>query len=574
MPVTIRSSSKKAYSGPDPVLVKDQQLHLQSLLETYGMENFCAYMLWIRRKNPEPSEEEILPEGHWNRRLIPFKFNEIQHDIEQKKGKKNICLKYRQGGYTTYFINTRLLLPALLEPGTGSLLISQKNSYAAAHFRILKRAYRYFGAVDPYDNKANILTQQLHENLLHLQYSNRRELIFDQLDSSILCDSAEIEEVGQGLTLHHIVGTENARWPKNPEETLANVKEALVADGTLDLESTANSLGGYFYEECMRARDKQTKESEFTYFFHQWFWQNEYRTIPPMKESALSEEERDVKKKFRLDMEQMTWRRGKIIALRHNFKEKYPEDDITCFLVSGQNFFDVEVLAERLRELQYYKPLGVYSNGEYRVFHKRIRGRRYVIGSDVAQGILVTSDDTDFSAAVVLDEMTGEEVAAYRARLAPEDFANDLFDIATQYNDAMIGVERTGDGSSVLLTLDTQHLYPNIYKHREWWKREKKVIEIPGFPTNQKTRPIALNKLRQFVRTHPELVWDIEFVEEALRFIRNEKGKPAAAVGTHDDTVSARWVAHYVRLVNLGYLDPIGSPSEKYGQDAEDEAAA
>src|ERR1039458_7889885 len=102
---------------------------------------------------------------------------------------------------TTFFINRRLFLPAILDPGSGGLLISQTHGYAAQHFRILQRAYRYVGVVDPIDYEKNLLSRQLKENLLHLRYSNRKELIFDQIDSSILVESAEVEEAGQGITL-------------------------------------------------------------------------------------------------------------------------------------------------------------------------------------------------------------------------------------------------------------------------------------------------------------------------------------------------------------------------------------
>ena len=51
-------------------------------------------------------------------------------------------------------------------------------------------------------------------------------------------------------TYTHVVASEVARWEHNPEATLANLKESIPAGGTLDIESTANGWGGYFFEEC------------------------------------------------------------------------------------------------------------------------------------------------------------------------------------------------------------------------------------------------------------------------------------------------------------------------------------
>lgn len=67
--------------------------------------------------------------------------------------------------------------------------------------------------------------------------------MFDQLDSRLIVESAGKPEAGQGVTLHHLVGSEVARWPKMPEETMSNIIGGLVDDGTRDEESTANRSG-------------------------------------------------------------------------------------------------------------------------------------------------------------------------------------------------------------------------------------------------------------------------------------------------------------------------------------------
>lgn len=582
MPVTVIKSVKSAYHGPDPYIVQDDLQGLQTLLRVWGSEAFMRYFFWVLRKQerPDPSNLTKVKQG-WNKRLVPFSLNRIQQDINDRLAERNICLKARQVGYTTFFILRRLCLPAFTEPGVGCLLISQNSASVSKHFDIVKRTLRYFACEDPYNPSANDVHNRLMKHLLHTAYSNRRELIFDQLDSRVMTESAEVEEAGQGVTLHHVVASEVARWAttqeakqgakvSKPEEVLANVKEAIVLGGTLDLESTANGMGGYFYEECMRARENL---SEFNYFFHEWWWHDEYRAKVAIDPETFDAREQELYDKFKLDAYQLGFRRAKVLSLRHNFAEKYPEDDITCFLLSGNAFFEREVVAARYREVLHEPPIATLRNGEGRIFIRRKKGRRYLIGADPATGRQVNSQDTDFCAAVVIDIDTGEEVAAYRARTTPEDFAYDLEELARTYNNALIAVERTGDGGSVILTLNTQCQYTNIYKHREWFKRnrEKMVIEVEGFPTSPKTRPIALNKLAWFIREFPERIHDQTFLEEALRFVRDAKGKPAAEIGSHDDTVSARWIAYYVREVVLGYLDPLSSKKQKYGEIEEDQ---
>jgi hypothetical protein len=389
-----------------------------------------------------------------------------------------------------------------------------------------------------------------------------------------------VEEAGQGFTLQHLVCTETARWPGNPEETMANVKEALAAGGTHDIESTPNGMGGYYYEEYKRA-EQGGKDCEFVAHFHPWFWHDEYRIIDNvLTEEELNEEERRKQQLFNLDLEQMTWRRKKMVSLRHNFKEKYPEDSTTCFLTSGRLFFDQEVLAARIAELQVYKPLDIERNGEVTIFQKPRRGRNYIFGMDPAEGkgiIQAGTEVGDWTCGKLIDRETGEECLAYRARLAPEDAAADAVEICQHYNDALLAIERNNHGGTVILAA-RELGYGNIYRHKEWWKRDKNVdkrkwAEFEGWPTTNKTRKILLNKAAWFVRHHPELIWDITFVQECFTFIYDETGRPAAMEGHFDDMVFATSVAHITRLIVLGYLDPLTWRAHVYGtvEDEEEE---
>lgn len=264
-----------------------------------------------------------------------------------------------------------------------------------------------------------------------------------------------------------------------------------------------------------------------------------------------------------------------LIAQRGNFKEKYPEDPLTCFLMSGKQYFDREILASRKMELIGFKPYKQFENGAAKIFFPRIAGRRYLIGADTCTGRQISSEDTDYAAAVVLDLETGEEMGALRARLTPEDLAYDIADLGRYFNNATIAVERTGDGGTCILALNGECRYGAIYKHKDWTKRnrQKQVIEWEGFPTTGKTRPLALNFVNNFILEHPDLIWDTQFIDEALVFVRDEKGRPAAQVGAHDDTVSARWVAHYVRRVLMGYLDPL-APMVRQGYIPADQLVA
>lgn len=272
---------------------------------------------------------------------------------------------------------------------------------------------------------------------------------------------------------------------------------------------------------------------------------------------------RDVIRKY---LDRIAWRRAMKIEQRANFDEKYPEDPITAFLVTGAQYFDKEIAIARKRELTGFKPWKTYDNGACSIFRQKVSGRRYLIGADVATGRSIKEGETDFCAAVVGDLETGEEFAAYRARVSPQDFAFDLDELGRYFNTAMIAVERTGDGGTTMLVLRGECAYDNVYEHIEWTKRnrQKRLMKFEGFPTTGKTRPIALNFVSQFLNEHPDLIWDENFLNEALTFVRDPRGIPAAAPGTHDDTVSCRWIFHFVRRTLLGWLIPTEMKSERY----------
>jgi hypothetical protein len=294
--------------------------------------------------------------------------------------------------------------------------------------------------------------------------------------------------------------------------------------------------------------------------------------VIPLQEEVLDAAGREeLKKKLGLTdavirryLGKIKWRRQAKKELRGEFDEKYPEDVITMFLLSGNAYFDKEILRDRLLELKSFKPYATASNGEAQLFHKSVSTRRYIIGADPATGRTVSTNNTDFSAAVVLDMETCEEMASFRARVTPSDFAWALDEIGRYYNNAPIAVERTGDGGSVILVLAGDCKYPSIVKFKEWHRKNKKMIEVEGFPTNQRTRPVALNYVNKYLTEAPELVWDRQFVAEALTFVRDEKGIPRGAAGTHDDTVSARWIAHGSRMHVMGYWIPGDGRREGY----------
>ena len=128
------------------------------------------------------------------------------------------------------------------------------------------------------------MAERFHQNLpaplvLHTAAANAKELSFDGPDSGIMVSTAGARGAGRAQTIQLFHGSEVAHWP-NAAEHAAGVLQAIPnAPGTeVILESTANGVGGLFYDMCKAA---EASRSEFILIFIPWFRHDEYRAEPP-----------------------------------------------------------------------------------------------------------------------------------------------------------------------------------------------------------------------------------------------------------------------------------------------------
>lgn len=291
---------------PDKSLCRDQLQALQAMLKAWGAAAFIASMFWILQKGDDVKDGSAQPT-----RLVPFILNPIQRHLFDNLAQHNLLLKARQIGGTTFFLLVRGLLNVITNEGTNALLVSQSSDFAETHFLIANRAYRMFGVRDPHDDTQNEINLSFRHNLLHTKFVNRRELYFDQLESRLAVATAEVEESGQGITLHHIIGSEYSRWPKNPAATLANIRGALVKTGTVDLECTANGAVGSFYEKYQLAMSNPDL-SDAKAHYYSWYMGSEYETSLTDKqknelEKDLSEDELHLIIQMHSELSSVSW---------------------------------------------------------------------------------------------------------------------------------------------------------------------------------------------------------------------------------------------------------------------------
>ena len=164
--------------------------------------------------------------------------------------------------------------------------------------------------------------------------SNRKELIFDALDSGYRVGTAGTKGVGRSSTIQLFHGSEVAFWPHAAEHAAGILQAIPNEPGTeVFLESTANGLGNFFHQMWQEA---VVGANEYLPIFIPWYWQREYASEPD-EDFKLTDEEAGYRDLYDLTLRQMHWRRTKIIELKDPllFKQEYPATPDEAFQTTG-----------------------------------------------------------------------------------------------------------------------------------------------------------------------------------------------------------------------------------------------
>jgi hypothetical protein len=175
--------------------------------------------------------------------------------------------------------------------------------------------------------------------------------------------------------------------------------------------------------------------------------------------------------------------------------------------------------------------------------------RNYLVVADVARG-----DGKDFSAFHVFDLETNAQVAEFKSQLSPKEFGYMLVGIATEYNEALLVVENASIGWATLDSIQERN-YRNLYYSPKsdiaasdsYFSRYEDTSKMtPGFTMSLKSRPLVINKGREYLGDHSVIIRSKRLIEEMKIFVW-KNGKAEAQSGYNDDLVMCYNTAMYVR---------------------------
>lgn len=517
---------------------------------------YCEKNLKITNKK---SELVRLRPNQAQRKLVDAVFD----DLKWGRPVRYIVLKARQMGLST-IIEALCYWWAATHKYVSASIVAHERDGAENIYQMFQRYY---------DNAST-------EFRPATKYYTKHDLTFDNekgtgIKSQIRTAVAKKSGTGRSQTNRFVHGSEVAFWEDSADIVSGLLQTVpLLQETFIFLESTANGMGGYFYDTWMKAKKG---ESNFKPFFFPWHEHDEYELNVPPK-MLLDPEERELIKLFKelgypekSWKRKLQWRRTKMKEFVHDpekFMQEYPSTDIEAFIASGRPVFNTKSLikmdqaADRTKFEMYElsgdrkKVIPTKIDGFDEATLKKFQGLRvwekphddhkYVIGADVAEGLEVISDDGregDYSVATVMDRTTRKTVARYRAHIDPDAFGNFLYLLGHWYNEATIGVEVNNQGIATIQRL-RDRLYRKLYM-REHGHDE--LFEEPtakmGWRTDKSSKYIMIADLAKALRDFDIIDYDPWFIRECMTYVRDESGRTNAQEGHHDDCVMATAIA-------------------------------
>lgn len=473
---------------------------------------------------------------------VKFKLNDEQKELVDNLDKYNIVLKSRQLGITSVSCGLSLYY-SINYPNSACLLVSYSIDSASMIFDKLKQLYDDLPSAIKLKDIAN----------------NRKELKFENGSKINVCTMGS-KEIARGSSIRFCHLSEVGFMKQDfLNKNLLAIEQALLPDGKIILESTANGMNE-FSNIWGKA---ENHENLYKPFFFGWIddkvmFAQEYKQFAAryleIHGEPLTYEQLDPEEKEYFNMgatlEQLTWRRIKIKnSSEEKFRQEFPATPMEAFITSGVNIFNTKKIVDIYNRVSRLKNLGndaiynmpptlkPYNRNYLKIWDAPESKTKYVIGVDASEGV-----GADFN---VIHVYSADlvQVAEFRSnKTAPHEVAKVVYELGVWYNMALIVVEKASGGHIVLDRLRNTYGYKNLYKHKDYDVRSGRMIKKIGFSTNPKTKPILINDFVELFDNDDICIKSLALLNE-MKTYEYADGKMNAVTGRHDDTVIATALA-------------------------------
>jgi len=432
-------------------------------------------------------------------KVLPLKLKAAQKVIWDniQENPWQCVLKARQMGSST-IIAAILFWKSLFNANERSLVVAHTHEAVKNIYRIYKTFYEKLPQFLRFSTKS----------------SSANEIVFFH-GGTIRIASATSQNY-RGATYNNIHASEMAFW-RDTTRAIAGLFQTATGNSHIIIETTANGLNGFH-------QIWQDEESGFGKTFIDWTLEPDYKIAD--RPNNIPAQLLDYAAEWELSDEQLNWAAETLKVRCANswptFLQEYAIDPLTCFISSGDRFFD-----------KVYEH-ATFSEG-YKQYEQPKKYCSYVLGADTASG----SAKGDYSAFAVI-EITGgirKIVATYVERITPLQFAKRVLEECNKWNCVAV-IESNSYGLAVIEYLRNKE-YSYIYTQEKYDNVSKNWTSKLGFATSATSRPILLSSIQSAINSGK-----LEPSDERLRFqmntfVYNDKGRPDHSPGTHDDLIFA-----------------------------------
>jgi len=468
------------------------------------------------------------------RRRVPFTYNDIQADCDSTESGMDIWVKPAQVGFSTERIAKRLK-STLTVPGTNTVLVAYEDFITE---RLLNKVTFFYNHLESLGIPGfpEIHHDSTYEKTFRFKVDGNVVST-----SSIYVASARSYVAGRAETIHHLLLDEFGFYPPGAMENIVSpALDRVPEGGTIDIYSTPNGQENSFYEMYQLAKEGK---SVFKPHFYPWFMHKEYRIrlgdpriktyIPDTDrpEFQLTTDEANLMVAHSLSYDQIRWRRWKIKqkdSLRRGgelsllFQQEFPEDDVSCFLATGNMVYDSLSIEKLARGCS--APHRVQDG--LQIWFEPQKGQRYIVAIDPGQAKFTQSA---MSVVCFAKDDYGNDIPQLCARDAglygPELTCSKAVRASDMYNRAMIAWEANSHGLAITTLLKNRR---PIYMRRDIVSGVESLE--PGWQTSNKTKPYMMSLVSRYL---PDMICqDIELVRQFRNF--RQVGDKVEVVGADD----------------------------------------
>lgn len=272
--------------------------------------------------------------------LVRFVLNRAQGHFHNSKWSRNLILKSRQLGFTTYEAIDSLD-DTLFTPNIDALMIAH-NLEAGESIFTKKIAFAWDKLGEPL------------KKLYGVDNKTSKTLKFDFGTTGF--SSLAVDTSGRSGTYQRVHITELAeiskKYPKKIPDIIEGTIPAIPTTGRIDIESTSQGASGEFYEMFIDAWDRGEPRSPLEYkaHFYNWTWDDdELNTITPLPFNQMDQGDkfREYADKHKLTNVQVTYYYQKWLSLNKNWnslKREYPTTPQEAFEAVSEGTFYGEIL--------------------------------------------------------------------------------------------------------------------------------------------------------------------------------------------------------------------------------------